>query len=512
MDQILEMKGITKYIFDSNGKALKNTTVKILDEIDFSLTRGEVHVLLGENGAGKSTLMKVLGGIIPPDDGSIVLNGKKVSFKNTREARDHGIGFIHQELNLCSNLDVAHNIYLGREPKKKGMVDDALLYQQCESLLQSLGFDISPRTVLGELSTAQQQIVEISKALSYESKILIMDEPTASLTRKEIDLLFGLIKKLKEKDVTIIYISHRFDEIEEIGDTITVLRDGKYVGSLSVANFQYDEVIRMMVGRTLGNMYTCTHEVQDEIILEVNQLKLSPKTDEINIYLKKGEILGIGGLVGAGRTELAKSIFGARSFAAGQVVFCGEQVANRTVPQLIDKGMAYLSEDRKSEGLVTSMSIAENISLASLYKLFPTTRLDKSKENEVAEKVVNQLNINSKSIFQLVKTLSGGNQQRVALGKWLVSSPKLLILDEPTRGIDVNAKAEIYKIIDEIASQGVAVMLISSELPELIGMSDRMYIMRDGTTVAEIKDKAEMTQENIVSYTLVSQLKEVSAM
>jgi ABC-type sugar transport system ATPase subunit len=502
LNTILEMKGITKYIFDSQGKALRNTSVKILDQVDFTLKKGEVHVLLGENGAGKSTLMKVLGGIIPPDEGRIILHGKEVEFKNARDARNHGIGFIHQELNLCSNLDVAHNIYLGRESKKNGMVHAQFMYENSEKLLQSLGFGINPRRLLQELSTAQQQIVEIAKALSYESNILIMDEPTASLTKKEIDLLFKLIKELKQKGVSIIYISHRFEEIKEIGDTISVLRDGKYVGTVPVANFDYDEVIHMMVGRTLGEMFNGHHTPKEEIILEVKNLKLSPKTNEINMHVKKGEIVGIGGLVGAGRTELAKVIFGARKFAQGDILFCGANVKNKKITDLINNGIAYLSEDRKVEGLITSMNITENISLASIYKLFPQNIVFKRKENQIAEQVMNQLNINAKSIFQSVHTLSGGNQQRVALGKWLTSNPKLLILDEPTRGIDVNAKAEIYKIIDEIASNDVAVLMISSDLPELIGMSDRIYIMREGSIVGEINDKKEMLQEKILSYTV----------
>jgi ABC-type sugar transport system ATPase subunit len=507
--RILEMKEITKYIFDSYGKAIKNTNVKILDNVELTLNEGEVNVLVGENGAGKSTLMKILGGIIPPDAGKIVLDGEEVSFKDPSDARLHGIGFIHQELNLCTNMDVAQNIFLGREPKKNGLVDKKIMYKESRELLLSLGFDINPKILLRNLSTAQQQIVEIAKALSYKSKILIMDEPTASLSKKEIDMLFKLIKDMKKKGISIIYISHRFEELMEVGDSITVLRDGKYIGALPISEFDYDRVITMMVGRTLSEMYKCTHKVQDEIALEVKKLRLSKGTDPIDIIVRKGEIVGLGGLVGSGRTELAKSIFGARKYSGGEIIYYGRNINKPNPHDLIKNGFAYLSEDRKIEGLILNMSIKENITLASLGKLFKNFIINKRKENQTTNKKIEELNIISKSMFQMVNTMSGGNQQRVVFGKWLTSDPKLLILDEPTRGIDVNAKAEIYKIIDQIANEGVAVLMISSELPELIGMSDRLYIMRNGSIAGEIKEKKDMIQEKILEFTIGTAIKDM---
>lgn len=499
---VLKMQGITKYIFDSYGKAIKNTTVKILEEVDFSLDEGEVHVLVGENGAGKSTLMKVLGGIIPPDEGKIILEGKEVNFKDPREARNNGIGFIHQELNLCQNLDVAQNIYLGREPVKNGLTDRKAMYKQSRELLNSLGFDIDPMTMVHSLSTAQQQIVEIAKALSYKSKIVIMDEPTASLSKKEIDMLFRLIRDMKSKGISIIYISHRFEELVEIGDRITVLRDGKYVGTMTLQEYDYNTVIKMMVGRTLTEMYKCNHKVQNEVILEVKNLSISDRTEPIDIHVKKGEIVGLGGLVGSGRTELAQSIFGARKFKNGKVIYCGKNITRKKPNTLIKKGLLYLTEDRKKEGLILSMNIKENVTLASLGKLFRNYFISNKTENEISKKQSKELNIVSKSVNQVVNTLSGGNQQKVVLAKWLTAKPTLLILDEPTRGIDVNAKAEIYKIIDRIASEGVAVLMISSELPELIGMSDRIYVMGNGTINGELKEKEEMIQEKILGLTI----------
>jgi ribose transport system ATP-binding protein len=502
MEPFLQMKGIGKYIFDEDGNAIKNTTVKILDSVDFEVRRGEVHILMGENGAGKSTLMKVLGGLIPPDEGEIRLDDKEVVFRSPKDARKHGIGFIHQELNLCTNLDVAHNIFLGREPKKNYKTDTTSMYKESDQLLRSLGFMIDSRTVLRELSTGQQQVVEIAKTLSYWSNLIIMDEPTASLSKKEIDLLFALIKDLKQKNVSIIYISHRFEEIMEIGDRITVLRDGKLVGTRQIVETSYNEIVQMMVGRTLGDMYACEHVPEDEITLQLQGVQLNRKTDPVDLIVRKGEIVGIGGLVGAGRTELAKTIFGARKAANGTILFHNEDITGMPLENRIRKGMAYLSEDRKSEGLITELNVGHNISLASLSSVFKNGMISNRREQSLAHDMIQKLNIHCRSALQKVKTLSGGNQQRVALAKWLITNPELLILDEPTRGIDVNAKAEIYRMIDTFASRGVSILMISSDLPELIGMSDRIYVMRNGAIAAEITEKAGMTQTAIVSYSI----------
>lgn len=499
---LLDMKGITKYIFDSYGKAIRNTNVKILDNVDFNLKEGEVHVLVGENGAGKSTLMRILGGAIPPDIGEMIINGERVTLKNPKNARELGVGFIHQELNLCSNLTVAENIFLGREITKNGIKDKKQMREKSKELLQSLGFDIEPKTLVRNLSTAQQQIIEIVKVMSFKSKIVIMDEPTASLTKKEIEILFDLIRKMKSEGVSIIYISHRFEEIIEIGDRVSVLRDGKYIGTVDIADFDYDEIIKMMVGRSLGKMYDCTHQTSSEVVLELKDLKIADNTLPININVKKGEIVGVGGLVGSGRTELAKSIFGSRDFPSGEIYYTGQKINKPKPHNLIKQGIMYLTEDRKDEGLILPMSIKENISLASLSDLFKKCFITKKPEKKLADEMVGKLNVISKSIMQMVNTLSGGNQQKVVLAKCLAVQPKLLILDEPTRGIDVNAKKEIYKIIDSIAAEGVAVLMISSELPELIGMSDRIYVMKNGAIAGEITDKKEMIQEKILELTI----------
>ena len=500
---ILQMKGITKYIFDSYGVALRNTTVKILDKVDFDLNKGEVHILVGENGAGKSTLMKVLGGLIPPDEGEVLLDGKPIHPRNAKEALDLGIGFIHQELNLCDNLSVCENIFMGRELVNHGVKDVKAMRAESKRLLNEMGVtNIDADTSVRKLSTAQQQIVEIAKVLSYNCRIIIMDEPTSSLTQREIDILFALIDKLRSQGVSIIYISHRLEEFERVGDRLSILRDGQYIGTLERAEFDVDTIVSMMVGRKLGAMYENKHVPTDRTVLEVKHLRLEPQTAPISIHINAGEIVGMGGLVGAGRTELAKSIFGYRRSFGGEVWYEGKQLSRLDPTPLIRQGIVYLTEDRKDEGLVLDMNVTQNISLASLFRMFRHFFMFGKKEKELAEKTVSQLNVACNSLEQLVRTLSGGNQQKVVLGKCLATEPKLLILDEPTRGIDVGAKAEIYHMIDRIADSGVAVMMISSDMPELIGMSDRIYVMRGGAVVAEIKDKAEMTQENILSYTI----------
>lgn len=499
---ILEMHDVTKYIFDAFGQPLRGTTVKILDNVEFNVKESEVHVLIGENGAGKSTLMKIIGGIIPLDGGTMSLDGKEINFSGPRDSLHHGIGFIHQELNLCLNLDVAENIFLGQEYGNNIFINKKEMYDRSRKMLLRLGFDIDPHTLVRDLSTAQQQIIEIVKVLSYDCRIIIMDEPTASLTKSEIDKLFAIIKDLRKNGISIIYISHRFEELKEIGDRITVLRDGKYIGTVDVEDFDYDEIINMMVGRKLGAMFQSAHVPTEEIVLEVKNLRISSHTQPININVKRGEVVGLSGLVGAGRTELAKSIFGSRTYHGGTITYNNEEVGHLHPSTLISQGLVYLSEDRKLEGLVLNMSITNNITLASLKRMFPFMSIKKSKEYKVSKESVEKLNIISNSLDQLCNTLSGGNQQKVVLAKWLLTSPKLLILDEPTRGIDVNAKSEIYRIIDKLASEGVGILMISSELPEIIGMSDRIYVMRNGSISAELTDKKDFVQEKILSCTL----------
>lgn len=501
---ILKMDHITKYIFDAYGKPIRGTDVKILNNVHFDVNESEVHILIGENGAGKSTLMKILGGIIPKDDGEMELFGQKVSFTNPKQAEAMGVGFIHQELNLCPNLSVAENLFLGREITGRGKIfsDKKEMYEQSKTMLMKLGFDINPQIPVRNLSTAQQQIVEIVKAISCDSKIIIMDEPTASLTQTEIDHLFDIIRDMKKQGISIIYISHRFEELKEIGDRLTVLRDGCYVGTINMEEFSHDKVISMMVGRTLNQMYTCAHSPQKEEILRVENLRIAPNTEPLSLRVNKGEVVGIGGLVGAGRTEVAKSIFGARKYYGGKILYKGEEITKPSPKAMIRRGFMYLTEDRKTEGLVLRMDIEQNITLASLPELFRNGYIKRRREREISRTKIKELNIVCTSGQQMANTLSGGNQQKVALAKWLAAHPALLILDEPTRGIDVNAKSEIYQIIDDLAKQGVAILMISSELPELIGMSDRIYVMRRGTISAELAAREDFGQEKILSYTI----------
>lgn len=499
---ILNMEHIGKYIFDAYGKPLRGTDVKILDNIDFDVQEAEVHILIGENGAGKSTLMKILGGIIPQDEGTIELFGQEVHFSNPKQSQNMGIGFIHQELNLCPNLDVMENLFLGREISGKFLSNKKMMYEESSKMLSKLGFDIDPHTLVRNLSTAKQQIVEIVKAISYDAKIIIMDEPTASLTQAEIDHLFDIIRNMTRQGISVIYISHRFEELKEIGDRLTVLRDGALVGTINMKDFDHDKVINMMVGRTLGEMYKSNHHPQDEKVLEVSGMKIASNTEPFDFFVRKGEVVGIGGLIGSGRTELAKSIFGARNFEAGEIRYKGQKIENPTPASMIEKGIVYLTEDRKNEGLILPMDITENVTLASLHRLFKNTYIKSGVEEEAADRMISELNIVCTSQKQILNTLSGGNQQKVSLSKWLICNPQVLILDEPTRGIDVNAKSEIYKIIDDIAGQGVAVIMISSELPELIGMSDRIYVMRRGMISKELRDREDFKQETILSYTV----------
>jgi ABC-type sugar transport system ATPase subunit len=501
-ETILRMEHITKYIFDVYGKPIRGSDVKILDDVHFDVREAEVHILVGENGAGKSTLMKILGGIIPQEGGTIDLFGKRVSFLNPRQSQEMGIGFVHQELNLCANLTVAQNLFFGREIGGRILIDKKEMTRRSSEMLAKLGFSINPNTLVRDLSTAQQQIVEIVKAVSYDSRIIIMDEPTASLTQKEIDHLFDIIRTMQKQGISVIYISHRFEELKEIGDRLTVLRDGKYVGTISMKDFEYNQVINMMVGRTLGEMYQCTHVPQDEVVLEIRDLKIDANTEPLSLTLHKGEVVGIGGLVGAGRTELAKTIFGVRKFFGGQILYKGEYITHPNPATMIRRGLVYLTEDRKLEGLVLRMDLVCNTTLASLRRLFPNTCINWRVEAMAAQEKIDSLGIVCTSMYQLANTLSGGNQQKVSLAKWLISKPDVLILDEPTRGIDVNAKSEIYKIIDDLASKGVAILMISSEMPELIGMSDRIYVMRRGTISTCITEDVDFTQEKILFYTV----------
>lgn len=500
---MLDMRSITKYIYNDQGKGIVESGIKILDSVDFDLYSGEVHVIVGENGAGKSTLMNVLGGIIEPDGGAIYMDGQETRIPNTATAKKLGIGFIHQEMNLCPNRDIAHNIFLGREIKNKfGLTDVKEMRRQSSEMLNKLGFNLDPKLRLSTLSTAMQQIVEITKVLSTSTKIIIMDEPTATLTSKEIEILFDLIRNLRAQGMGIIYISHRMEEIEDLGDRYTVLRDGKMVGKLTKAEYSRDKIISMMAGRVVNTMYKSTHVPTNEVVLDVKGIKVGKATQPFDFHVNKGEVVSFGGLVGAGRTELAKSIFGARHLYGGTIEYLGEKYEKPTVRKSIKKGISYLTEDRKVEGLVLQKSIKQNVSIASLDKLTNHSVINFSKEEALSKQMIENFNVVCTGSDHVTGALSGGNQQKVCLAKWFATEPKLLILDEPTRGVDVNAKAQIYEIIDNVAKEGMAVMVITSDMHELLSISDRIYILHEGDLVAEIQEKEEMTQERILRHLL----------
>ena len=471
--------------------------VKALDDVDFSLERGEVHILLGENGAGKSTLMKVLSGVYKRNAGIIRIDGHEVTFAGSKEAMEAGVNIVHQELNLIPYLTVAENIFLGREPKRGAVIAWNKLFQDAGEILKRLGVDINPKAVLKTLSVAQQQMVEIAKCVSQNSKVIIFDEPTSSLTDREIDALFRIIEDLKSQGVGIVYISHRFDEIKRIGDRATIMRDGRYIDTVCIADSSIEKMIHMMVGRELKDMFPKIKVPIGETIFEARGFTTKDKLSDCTISVRKGEILGLAGLMGAGRTELARAIIGADPFDSGTVYLEGQQLHIRTPEDAVKKGIGLLPEDRKHHGLVLGMSVSENITLASLKKTMKNGILNKQSENTFANQYVDAMKIKTPHLMQKVKFLSGGNQQKVVIGKWLMTNCKVLIFDEPTRGIDVAAKSEIYRIICDLAKQGMAIILISSELPEILGMSDRVVVMCGGKIVGEM-ERSEATQEKIM--------------
>lgn len=470
-----------------------------LNDVQLTCEKGKVHVLLGENGAGKSTLVKIISGVYPLDEGEIWFDGKTVNYSNVKEAINDGISLIHQELNLLQERTIAQNIFIGHEPTIPGMpwlIDYKQMIEQSQRLLDELGVDLDPNTMVKELSIAQQQMVEVVKALSNSIKFLIMDEPTSSLTSTEVEKLFEIVERLKKNGVGIIYISHRMEEIKRIGDYVTVMRDGEYIGTLDAKTMEMDQVISMMVGRKISNMYTRNFREPGEVILETNNLT-GLRFKDVNIKVHAGEIVSLYGLIGAGRTEIAKALFGYDPIIEGSYSLCGKQITHPTPKKCIKAGMAFLSEDRKKEGLILQMPIKNNIVSASLNKVFPNYILNDKKEKEVADEYKKLLKIATPDTDKLVVELSGGNQQKVVIGKWLNTGCKFIIFDEPTRGIDVGAKAEIYQLIDNLIKDGYGVLMISSELNEVIGMSDRVYVMLDGVISGEL-NKDELSQEKIM--------------
>lgn len=474
--------------------------IHVLKDVNLNVKKGEVHALMGENGAGKSTLIKILSGVYTRDNGSVKVKGKEVHFSNPKEAEAHGISIIHQELNIIPNLTVTQNMFLGKELTygKFGMLNKKLMKERTIESLEKLGVsNIDPDEPAGNLSVGQQQMIEIAKTLATNSELIIMDEPTAALTDREIEALFEVINSLRKNGVSIIYVSHRMEEIFEICDQITVLRDGVYVGTEEVKNTTFDDVVRMMVGRELGDRFPERNSEIGEVIFEVKDLELENVFQPVNFEVRAGEILGVAGLMGAGRTEIMETIFGHRRKTKGTIRLHGEELHIKHPSDAIRSGIAFVTEDRKDQGLFIDASIRENIGLTNIQSISNNGVLSKSKEIKLVDKLMKRLQVRAAGMSQEVKRLSGGNQQKVVIAKWIGRSPKVLILDEPTRGVDIGAKKEIYSIMNELSEEGVAIIMVSSELPEVLGVSDRVMVLYEGK-VMDFIDRSEANQENIM--------------
>ena len=489
---VISMRGISKAF---GG-------VQALNNVEFDVRAGEVHALFGENGAGKSTLIKIITGVHQPDSGEILLDGKPAQFANPREAQVAAIAAIYQEPNLFPDLDIAENIFVGRQPKKLGRVDWAQMYKDAENLLQSLGLTLDVRTKARSLSVAHQQMVEIARALSLDAKLLIMDEPTSSLTLSEVDDLFAIIRQLKEQGTALVFISHRLEELFALADRVTILRDGNYIGTRQIDSVTRDELIQMMVGRPLDSLYPKEAVAIGDVVLEVKALTLPGQFKNVSFEVRTGEILGVYGLVGAGRTEIAHAIFGIKKAASGQIIIDGQPVTIQSPRQAMELGIAYVPEDRQAHGLILPMTIANNITLSILSQFATATWIHDKRETTAAQKLAQQLRVKAAGVWQKAQELSGGNQQKVVLSKWLATKPRVLILDEPTRGIDVGAKSEVHHLLSQLASEGVAIVMISSEMPEVLGMSDRILVIREGQLGGQFQRK-DATQEKLMQVIAV---------
>ena len=487
-DNILELKHITKLY----------PGVVALNDVSIEVRRGEILALVGENGAGKSTLIKTCSGAITPTQGEIVINGKSFTGMTPQTSEQNGIGVIYQEFNLVGDLSVAENIFLGRAIRKGMVIDLKAMERESKKILDSLNIKINPKTLVKTLSVGYQQMVEIAKAVSQNAKLLIMDEPSAPLTSAEVEAMFAIVDKLKAGGVSIIYISHRLDEIFRLADRITILRDGQYVTTLNTDETNKDELVKYMVGRQLTEVYPKRDEicVKDEVIFEA--VNVSGNGDKnISFKIHRGEVLGLGGLVGAGRTEFAELMFGMRPKTAGKFIFKGKEISPKTPKDAIELGIGLVPEDRKKEGALLGMSIRCNINMPIYQRISKGTVINEKKEEEIAQTYRKEISIKTPTLDQLVKNLSGGNQQKVILAKWLAADSELLIFDEPTRGIDVGAKQEIYTLINHLVEQGKTVLMISSEMEELMGMSDRILILAEGNMTGEL-NKSEFNQERIM--------------
>ncbi len=490
--------------YDENVLVLKGVCkefpgVKALADVDLTIRRGEVHALVGENGAGKSTLMKILSGAYKKDGGTILFNGREVEIGTPKAAEKIGISIIHQELNLMGSLTVAENIFLGRQPRSRGIVQWKKMFDDAQALFQRLGIDEDVRRPVCELSIARQQMVEIAKAVSVDAKVVIMDEPTSSLTSRETEILFSIIGTLKEQGVAVIFITHRLEEIFRVADRLTVLRDGCYIGTREVKETTKDELIAMMIGRELTQQFPARNAEIGEVCLKVEHLSDGRRVRDVSFEVRHGEVVGFAGLVGSGRTETMRLIFGADKRRSGRILINGREAAVATTRDGIRSRIGFVTEDRKGEGLLLSLPVRFNITLVAIRKIQRMRMLNMKKEQQVSEDYVKSLHIATPSINQRVVYLSGGNQQKVVVAKWLFSDSEIVILDEPTRGIDVGAKREIYEIINRLASEGKAVIVVSSEMEEVMGISDRIIVMREGEVAGTVERK-DFSQQRITEY------------
>lgn len=490
MEYVLEMKDISKTF----------PGVKALDRVQLQVKPGEVHALMGENGAGKSTLMKILMGIYTKDDGGeILFDGKPYHVSNPKEAMDTGVAMIHQELNPILDMTVYENIFVGRELRKNGLVDKKAMIEESEKLIAECGLHVSPTDTLRNLTVAQCQLIEIIKAISVNAKVIVMDEPTAAITEREVELLFGHIRRLKAQGVAIIYISHRMDEIFTICDRVSVYRDGQYIGSGETRDLDEAQLIKMMVGREITDVFPKLEAEIGEVVFEAKHIvRADNKVKDVSISVRRGEILGIGGLVGAGRSELVEGIFGMHKLSGGEIYVKGEKVTVHSPKDIIQKGVALVTEDRKVTGLNLSGTVNDNIAMVAIRKLLSNGLYSKTKARKAAQEYIGKLKIKTPSGDQIVGNLSGGNQQKVVIAKWLLNDPDIIILDEPTRGIDVGAKRDIYLLIGSLVQQGKAVIMISSEIPELMGVCDRIAVMSEGNLSGEVQ-RGEFSQERIMT-------------
>lgn len=496
-------------LLEANGISKSFPGVRALANVQITARRGRLNALLGENGAGKSTLMNILSGVFPPDTGNVLLNGRRVAFRHPHEAQHAGISTIYQELNLVPELSVAENIFLSREPVNRlGLIDYRSMYTRAHALLAKLGVDFDPRTCVSRLQVGAQQVVEIAKAISFDARVIIMDEPTSALSEQEVESLFTLIRQLKQRGVALIYITHKLDELNQIADDITVLRDGQFIAEKPFQDVTHDEMIRMMVGRDISELTRSPSNIKTEA-LQVCGMSLPHReragdyaVRDISFAVRHGEILGLFGIMGAGRTELLQTIFGLHpQSSSGQISVDGQSVTIRSPAEAIRAGIGFATEDRKGEGLVLSMGVAENVSLPCLEQASRLGVLQPGKERKLVSCFIDRLKVKRSSLRQRVRNLSGGNQQKVVISKWLAPGPKILLLDEPTRGIDVNAKREMYALIDELARDGLGIVVASSELPEILALADRILVLAEGRVTAEFT-RGDATEEKLLHAAL----------